>query len=107
MKRTDLMKRERELKRARKKVERNERPEEGGSDKSVGDYISELNDLFYQDGVKIYNTQTDERILELFEEIKDNVEEKNWENILRKAVKKSAVKESEIAFNELKELFDA
>ncbi len=100
MKRTDLDRRERELKRAKKKEERLDKPE-GGSDKSVGDYIDALNDLFFHDGIKIYNAGTDELILEMLEEMKDNLEEKHWENVLRKAIKKSGVKERDAAYDDL------
>ena len=102
MKRTDLMRKERELKRARKKEDRLERSDAG--DKSVGDYINELHDLFFHDGTQIYNTTEDVRILELLEEIKDNMDEEQWDNILRKAIKKSGVKKRDAAFDELKSL---
>ena len=103
MKRTDLDRRERELKRSQKKAERFDR-EGSAVDKSVGDYISELNDLFFHDGEQIYNTETDEKILELLEDMKDSIDEKNWDSIIRKAVNKSAVKKRDKAIGELKSL---
>lgn len=102
MKRTDLMRKERELKRARKKADRLERS--GAGEKTVGDYISELNDLLFHDDTQIYNAGEDVKILELLEEIKEEVEPKNWDNILRKAVKKTGVKKKDKAFKELKAL---
>ncbi len=101
MKRTDLLRREREIRRARKKAERLEK---GESEKTIGDYIKELNGLFFHDGVQIYNTQSDEKILELLEDVQDNVEEKDWDNVVRKAVKMSGVKDRDKAIKELKEL---
>ena len=102
MKRTDLDRRERELKRAKKKAERLER--DGGRERTVGDYIDELHDLFFHDGTQIYNTETDERILELLEDMKDDLDEKHWDNVIRKAVKKSGVKKREEAIKGLKAL---
>ncbi len=102
MKRTDLDRRERELRRARKKAER--LAKNGGVEKTVGDYIDELNGLFYHDGTQIYNTESDERILDLLEDMKEDLEEKNWDNVLRKAIKKSGVKERDKAYKELKSL---
>ncbi len=45
-----------------------------------------------------------EEILELLEEMKIELEEKNWINVLKKAVKKSGVKEKETAIQQLKEM---
>ena len=103
MKRTDLDRRERELKRAKKKEERLEKGEVREA-KSVGAYIDELNGLFFHDGNKIYNSGSDEKILELLEDMKEDLEEKHWDNVLRKALKKSGVKEREKAYKELMEL---
>ena len=100
MKRTDQDRRERELKRARKKEQRHERGEAAGA-MTVGEYIDALNELFYHDGVKIYNTETDERILEMLEDMKDDIEERHWESVIRKAVKKSGVKERDKAIDDL------
>ena len=105
MKRTDLDRRERELKRAKKKAERNEKGEVVEV-RTVGGFIDDLNELFFHDGTQIYNTETDERVLELLEDMKDDLEEKHWENVLRKALKKSGVKEKEKAYNELKGMLD-
>lgn len=102
MKRTDIDRRERELKRAKKKQERLDRGET--ENRSVGDFITELSELFFHDGTMIYNIENDERILELLEEMQDEVEEKNWDNVIRKAVKKSGVKQRDKAINELQGL---
>jgi hypothetical protein len=100
MKRTDLQKRERELRRAQKKEERiarlGDKPE-----RTIGDYINELHDLMFYDETKIYNSKESIEILEFFEEMKENVEESQWENIVRKAIKKTGVKERETAFDDL------
>lgn len=104
MKRTDLDRRERELRRAKKKAERLEKGE--AEVRTVGGFIDDLNELFFHDGTQIYNAESDERILELLEEMKDDLEEKHWENVLRKALKKSGVTEKEKAYKELRGLLD-
>ena len=103
MKQTDILRRERELKRAQKKEERLAK---GGCDEcpSVGEYINNLSDLFFHDENKIYNIQQEDKILELLEDLKDDHPEKQWDNVIRKAVKKTGVKEREDAVKQLKEL---
>lgn len=103
MKSTDLARKDRDLKKARKKEDVLARKTQK-SEKSVGDYINELNSLFFHDGIKIYNIEMSEEILLLLEHMKEHMEEKNWMNILRKAVKKSGVKEKEPAVTQLKEM---
>ena len=102
MKRTDMMRKERELKKAQKKMDKISR--DTGRDMSVGDYINELASLFFHDDNKIYNIDSDEKILELLEEMKESIEEKNWDNIIRKAVKKTGISEKESAVEQLKSL---
>jgi hypothetical protein len=70
----------------------------------VGEYINDLSDLFFHDGKKIYNIQTDIKILEILEDLKEDQPEKQWDNVLRKAVKKTGVTEREDAIRQLKEL---
>ncbi len=103
MKSTDLARNDRDLRKSRKKEEVLARKMEKGS-KTVGDYINDLNDLFFHDGTKIYNIEMSEEILELLEEMKVEIEEKNWINVVKKAVKKSGVKEKETAIQQLKEM---
>ncbi len=103
MKSTDMARKDRDLRKSRKKEEVLARKMEKG-DKGVGDYINELNGLFFHDGTKIYNINMSEEILDLLEEMKIELEEKNWMNVIRKAVKKSGVKEKEPAIQELKEM---
>lgn len=102
MKRTDMDRKERELRKSQKKQERNLRgPGEG---LSVGDYINELSALFFHDENKIYNIDSEEKILEMLEEMQMDLDEKNWDNVLRKAIKKTQIKERDAAFNQLKAL---
>ena len=104
MKQTDILRRERELKRAMKKEERLNK--EGGAVPSVGEYINSLHELFFHDDTKIYNIETDEKILDLLENLTLDHPEKQWDNVLRKAVKKTGIKEKDAAFNALKELME-
>lgn len=99
MKRTDLERKERDIKRAMKKEERLAKG--GCSGKSIGDYINELHSFFFHDETKIYNIAVDERIPDLLEEIMIEMEEKQWETIIRKAVRKTGVKEKEPAIKDL------
>jgi len=103
MKSTDMARKDRDLRKARKKEEVLAR-KMAKSSKTVGDYINELNDLFFHDGTKIYNIEMSEEILELLEDMKLELEEKNWINVIKKAVKKSGVKEKNSAIEQLKEM---
>ena len=91
MKRTDLARKEREIKRAIKKEERIARGEK--EERSIGDYINELHSYFFCDDTKIYNIAVDERIPDLLEEMMMEIEEKQWETIIRKAVRKTGIKQ--------------
>ncbi|QEN04888.1 hypothetical protein EW093_09275 [Thiospirochaeta perfilievii] len=103
MKSTDMARKDRDLRKARKKEEVLARKMEK-NEKTVGDYINELNSLFFHDGTKIYNIEMSDEILDLLDEMKEELEEKNWMNVIRKAVKKSGVKEKESAITQLKEM---
>lgn len=99
MKRTEIERRERELKRAMKKTPGGRERE----DKSVGDYINELHDLFIFDEQRIVNTTTDEEVLELLEEIQSAFPDK-LETIIKKAIRKTKVVAKDQAYEELASL---
>lgn len=101
MKSTDLNRRDREIKKSRKKEELIQKKVEGRNDKSVGEFIKRLFSLFFFDEQRIYNLDRDE-IIELLEEMQNTMAEKNWDSILRKAIRKTKVKEREEAFTHLK-----
>ncbi len=88
MKRTDLQKRERELKRAQKKEERIAKLGDR-ADRTIGDYINALHDLMFFDETRIYNAKESMEILEFLEEMQESLEASQWENIIRKAIKKT------------------
>lgn len=101
MKRTDIERRERELARVEKRNRVVERKTDGDNCLSVGGYIDNLFSLFRYDEAEIFNTSDDLEILELLEGMKEHCPEKQWENILRKAIRKTKVANKEKAFNEL------
>ena len=105
MKSTDLARKDRDLKKARKKEDVLQRKMEKG-DRNIGDYISELADLFFHDDVKIYNIESSEDIMMLLEELKEDQPEKQWNTVLRKAIKKTKVKEKDAALSELRAMGD-
>ncbi len=104
MKHTDIMRMEREKRRAEKK---SDRLMKGGADaRSVKDFIDELHDLFFFDENKIYNIKDNVEIMELFEDMMEEISDKQWDNVLRKAIRKAKVAQKDEAYNELKAIFD-
>jgi len=107
MKSTEIARRDRELRRERKHQEVLER-QHGKKEISVGDYIDKLHALFFHDGKRIFNTRTsNDAVVDLLETMKLELPEKQWENVLRKAIRKTGITEKEVAFKELKEVLDA
>lgn len=104
MKRTDIQRKERELKRAEKKAERIASKGDKKDDMSIGAFIDKLHSLFFYDEERIYNAKHSVEILEVLEEAKDAFDQQGLETIVRKAIRKSKVKEKEQAFNDLMEL---
>ena len=101
MKSTDLKRRDREIKKSRKKEELIQKKVEKRDNQSVGEFIKRLFSQFYFDEQKIYNLESVE-IIELLEEIQISMPEKQWDNILRKAIRKTKVKDREEAFTYLR-----
>lgn len=101
MKSTDIARRDREIKRQQKKEEYLER-RQTQSAKTVGDYIKELHGYFFFDAEKIYNIEMSEEIMILLDEMKVDIPEKQWDNIIRKAVRETKVKQKEEAIELLK-----
>ncbi len=99
MKRTEMDRIERELRRKEKKA--SALASAGIKNGSVGDYINRLFGAFLYDQENIFNITTDETILEILEEIKDGIPEKKWNDVLRKAVKKTGISNKEKALEDL------
>ncbi len=104
MKSTDIDRIDREFKRARKKEELIEKRLENRAERSVGDYIKKLYSLFYHDDKKIYNLKDNAEILTLLAEMKEDLPDSKWDDVLRKAIKetKIEVNQRESVFEELK-----
>jgi hypothetical protein len=103
MKSTDIERIDRELRQARKKEELVQKRLDQRSGLSVGDYIKKLYSLFAHDSRKIYNLKDNIKILELLEDMRKDLPEKQWENVLRKAIKETKIdlQERERAVKEL------
>jgi len=103
MKSTDIDRIDREFKRTRKKEELIEKRLENRAERSIGDYIKKLYSLFYHDDKKIYNLKDNADILTLLVEMKEDLPEGKWDNVLRKAIKetKIAVSQRDLAYKEL------
>jgi len=100
MKSTDLARRDREIKKARKREMVLERKGQRES-RTPGDYINEFTELFFYDDEKIYNIEMSEDILILLEEMKEELPEKQWPNVIRKSVKKTKVKQKDLGITQL------
>ena len=106
MKSTDIARRDRELRREKKRNEVMAR-RAAKKARTVGDYINDLAALFFHDDVRIYNTvDNNDSIMELLETMKMELPEKQWDNVLRKAVKKTQITEREKAIKELREILE-
>jgi hypothetical protein len=107
MKSTEIARRDREFNREKKRKEVLDR-RNGKKEITVGDYIEKLASLFFHDGKKIFNiTSNNDAVIDLLETMKLELPEKQWENVIRKAVRKTAVTEREAAVKELKEIVEA
>ena len=91
MKSTDIDRIDRELRRSRKKEELLEKRSQKREGLSVGDYIKKLHSLLYHDDSKVYNLPGNTEISKLFGEMKQDLPEKQWDNVLRKALRETKV----------------
>ncbi len=104
MKRTDLERKERDLKKSQKKMEKLSGLEKNSDDTTVGGSINRLYDLFQHDETLIYNIPGNEEITEVLLMLEENFSESQIDNIIRKAIKKTKVTNKVEAFNEVKAL---
>ena len=102
MKSTDMDRRDRELRRSQKKIDVLNRKQSNKSEITVGGYIDRLHDSFFYDEEKIYNIKDNVDMLAFIEEMKENIPDKDWETVFRKALRKTKIKQKEHAFKELK-----
>ncbi|PJZ48737.1 LB_289 family protein [Leptospira saintgironsiae] len=103
MKRTELERRERDLRKAQKKQEALDKR---GGGNGVGDFIDQLSGLFRYDATEIFNTKDDINILEVLEEMQVILPQKKWDDVLKKSIKKTGVLEKDRAYKELLELLN-
>jgi hypothetical protein len=106
MKRTELERRMRQLKRDEKQANYIEKVESSRDARSVANYIDELFSLLYYNEQEIMNIADNVEILELLEDLKEEHPEKQWHNVLKKAVPKTGVKKRDEAIDELTELLE-
>lgn len=106
MKRTELERRVRQLKRDEKRAESLDRSASAREGRSVANYIDELFEMLYYNDTEVMNIKDNLEILELFEDLKDEHPEKQWTNVIRKAIRKTGVAERDRAVEELTELLE-
>lgn len=107
MKRTDLERMERELRRKQKKERlQSKRLGEDSQDRGVRGFTEELFELLQYDEIQIYNAEDDEDILELLLEMKEELAPKQWEVVVKKAVRQTKVAEPEHALEALRLLLE-
>ncbi|CAD7845818.1 hypothetical protein S1OALGB6SA_1313 [Olavius algarvensis spirochete endosymbiont] len=100
MKSTDLARRDREIRKARKREMVLERKSQREG-RSAGDYINLLSERLFYDSERIYNIEQSEDILMLLEEMKEDLPDRQWANVIRKAVKRTKVKQKDTAIEQL------
>ena len=104
MKRTEMERIEREVKRSQKKEDNLQKRKNLQGNTNVASYIEELFSLFRYDQEEVFNTQKDVEILEIIEKMQAYLPIKKWDDVFKKAIKKTGVRNREKAFQELKEL---
>ena len=103
MKRTDLERMERELRRKQKKDRiQTKRLGVDGEERGVRGFTESLFELLQYDDFQVYNADDDEDILELLMEMKEELPQKQWEVVLKKAIRMTKVSEPEPALESLR-----
>ncbi len=107
MKRTDQERIERELRRREKHAKviarKADRPDEEVEKPTPSAYVKNLHSLLHHDETMVYNARDDDDILDLFLQMKEDLPEDQWENVLKSAVRKTKVAEKDTALDELRE----
>jgi len=99
MKRTDQERIAREIGRQQKKEAIREKRINGKDDISVAGYAKQLEGVFMWDDETIYNVQ-DDTVLEVLMMMKEDLSEKECEAALKRAIKKTNVKDRDTPFDE-------
>jgi hypothetical protein len=106
MKRTDQERIAREIGRQQKKEAIRTRLLTSKDDVSVAGYAKALEDVFMWDDETVYNIQ-DDAVLEVLLEMKENLSDKDLEAALKRAIKKTGVKDRETPLAEALELLQS
>lgn len=107
MKRTDMERMERELKRIQKHADVIDRKtSKTGAKPTVGAYAKVLVDVLMYDEHSIYNFE-DDAVLEVLMELKEVLPDKQHEPTLKKAVKMTKVVDVDGSFEELRLVLEA
>ncbi|MFO7567769.1 MAG: hypothetical protein R6X02_34320 [Enhygromyxa sp.] len=99
MKRTDQERIAREIGRQQKKDRIREKRISDKDDISVAGYAKQLEDVFMWDDETIYNVQ-DDTVLEILMSMKEDLSDKECEAALKRAIKRTRVKDRDTAFDE-------
>ena len=103
MKRTDQERIAREIGRQQKKERIREKRINGKDDVSVGGYAKQLEEVFMWDDEIIYNIQ-DDGVLEILMNMKEDLSDKECHAAVKRAIKRTKVKDRETPFDEIKML---
>jgi hypothetical protein len=106
MKRTDMDRIDRELKRARKKQQIADKLADR-KDQSAGGFAKALFDALQFDEQHIFNDADDESLLEIILEMKEALPEKQWEPVVRKAIRLTGVEDKQGAWEVFRSLLEA
>ncbi|HLT36195.1 MAG TPA: hypothetical protein VK034_07915 [Enhygromyxa sp.] len=99
MKRTDQERIAREIGRQQKKERIREKRINDKDDISVAGYAKQLEDAFMWDDETIYNVQ-DDSVLEILMAMKEDLSDKECEAALKRAIKRTQVKDRDTPFDE-------
>lgn len=99
MKRTDQERIAREIGRQQKKDRIREKRISGKEDISVAGYAKQLEGVFMWDDETIYNVQDDD-VLEILMMMKEDLSDKECEAAIKRAIKKTQVKDRDTPFDE-------
>jgi DNA-directed RNA polymerase specialized sigma subunit len=105
MKRTDQERIAREIGRQQKKEAIRARLIDSKEEVSVAGYAKALEDVFMWDDETVYNIQ-DDAVLEVLLEMKENLSDKDLEAALKRAIKKTGVKDRDTPLAEALELLE-
>ena len=103
MKRTDQERIAREIGRQQKKENIRNKRLSGKDDISVGGFAKQLEDAFMWDDETIYNIQ-DDSVLEVLMNMKEELSDKDCSAALKRAIKRTKVKDRNTPFEEARAL---